>query len=204
MHFQKIGRSCKNSLLLGLLAVTGGALRADTILIDFGIADNPPNTANGAPTTSPDSNGNYWNNVTSTSVGFGIGGGSGLTLSNLVTTTNTSSAVGLALSNGWKSSGIATGGLNQATPALGIYGIQTATQDYYYLEAANGNTTATQTITISNLDPLKYYDLTMFGSRNATAAPLIRGTQYSVTDANGFHSAIPSRQTSVLASIPPA
>lgn len=74
-------------------------------------------------------------------------------LPNLVANNNTPSTVGIALSSGWKSAGIASGGLNQATPALGIYGIQTATQDYFFVEGANDNTTNTQTITINHLNP---------------------------------------------------
>ena len=174
------------ALCAGLLASLGTTLRAGTFLIDFGIASG--NAAQGSPTASPDINSNYWNNITSTAVGTTITGGTGFLLPNLVAGNNTPSTVGIALSSGWKSAGIASGGLNQATPTLGIYGIQTATQDYFFVEGANGNTTNTQTITINHLNPAKSYDLTMFGSRNATAAPFIRGTRYSVVDASGVHS----------------
>ena len=170
------------ALSAALFAAFAGPLHAAKLLIDFGIAAGDP--GNGAPTASPDSNGNYWNNVTSTAVANTITGGTGLTLSNLVTTTNTATSVGLALSSGWKSAGIVQGGLNQATPALGDIGIQTATQDFYFVEGANGNTTGTQTVTINGLDPLKVYELQMLGTRNVAAN---RGTLYSVTDSGGVH-----------------
>ncbi|MES2437790.1 MAG: GDSL-type esterase/lipase family protein [Verrucomicrobiota bacterium] len=175
-------------LSVGLLTGLFNTLQAESFLIDFGIAAG--NAAQGSPTANPDSNGNYWNNVNSTAVGAGITGGTGFLLPNLISSNNTPSSVSIALSSGWKSSGIANGGLNQSTPALGIYGIQTATQDYYFVEGATGNPTTTQTISINNLDPGKSYDLTMFGSRNATGAPFVRGTRYSVADANGVHETV--------------
>jgi lysophospholipase L1-like esterase len=148
---------------------------AGTELIDFGFTTGNP--THGNPTVSPDSNGNYWNNVTSTGVATAIAGGTGLTLNNLVSTTNGASGINLTLAGPWNSSGIDFGGLNQATPALGSFGIQTATQDYYFT-----NTPAT--VTISGLNPAMTYDLSMFGSRNTTE---VRISQYSVTDANGPH-----------------
>lgn len=164
--------------LLAIAALASGlaisSANAAQFLVDFGIAAGNP--AQGAPTVSPDANGNYWNNVTSTNVGTTITGGTGNTLSNIVSTTNVSSTISLALSGVWKSSGIGNGGLNQNTPALGNFGIQTATQDYYYVESA------TATLTISGLAPGAVYDLSMFGSRNVAAN---RFTLYTVTDAIG-------------------
>ena len=59
---------------LGVLSITD----QPAVRVDFGIAGTP---ANGDPTASPDTNGNYWNNVTSTAVATNISGGTGLSLS---------------------------------------------------------------------------------------------------------------------------
>ncbi len=169
------------ALAVGLLAAP--AATAATFLIDFGMAASMNPSTQGAPTTSPDLNGNHWNNVTSTAYATTIAGGTGNSLSNLVSTTNEASGLGLTLSTGWRSSGIANGGLNQNTPALGSIGIQTATQDYYFVES-NFNTSAT--ITFTGLDPALTYNFGLFGSRETTSS---RITNYSITDINGVHSA---------------
>jgi hypothetical protein len=160
--------------LLLLAGFVPSASAAD-LLIDFGFTSGNP--THGNPTASPDTNGNYWNNVTSTGVATAIAGGTGLTLNNLISTTNVATGINLTLAGPWNSSGIDFGGLNQATPALGNFGIQTATQDYYFT-----NTPAT--VTISGLNPASTYNLSMFGSRNTTET---RITQYTITDLTGNH-----------------
>jgi hypothetical protein len=165
------------------------ATAATTILVDFGMTAGH---VQGSPTSSPDTNGVYWNNATSTSHGAPIAGGTGLALNNLVTSTNTATTVSLALSpdNGgpdatdqqWLSAGRANGGLIGSNPALQIDGItvglQTATEDYFFSEFGPA------TITISGLNPNWVYDLSMFGTRNTTE---VRITRYTVTDLNGAH-----------------
>lgn len=173
------------ALISGASACISSA--ATTFFVDFGIAAG--NTSNGAPTANPTA-GKYWNNVTSTAVATNIAGGTGTTLNNLITTENVATTVSLTLGAGWRSSGIQHGGLNAAAPALGDFNVLTATQDYYFVEAANGNSTTTSTITLTGLNPLMTYNLSMFGTRNATGAPLVRGTRYSVTDVNGPHSTV--------------
>lgn len=171
----------KNPLLKSVISAlfltvgTHTASAAGMTLVDFGLVAGSPG---GSPTTSPDTNGNYWNNVTSTVVAGAISGGTGTTLNNLVNTTNTATGINLTLSGPWNASGIGFGGLNQATPALGIFGIQTATQDYFYVNA-------TCTVTISGLNPASLYDLSMFGSRDTTE---VRVTNYTVVDLTGSHS----------------
>ncbi|MDB6078341.1 MAG: hypothetical protein JWO82_2088 [Akkermansiaceae bacterium] len=173
----------KNPLLksvifgLALTAVSQTASAAGTVLVDFGFVTG---SSAGSPTISPDTNGNYWNNVTSTAVATSIAGGTGLTLNNLVNTTNSGTGINLTLSGPWLSSGIGFGGLNQNTPALGIFGIQTATQDYYFVNS-------TCTVTISGLNPASIYDLSMFGSRDTTE---VRITNYTIVDLLGSHSTL--------------
>jgi len=176
----------KLHIAFGLAALAGlisaPAVSAASYLIDFGMAASMNPTTQGAPTTSPDINGNHWNNVTSTGYANNIAGGTGTTLSNLVSVNNIQSSIGLTLSSGWKSSGIANGGLNQNTPALGTFGIQTATQDYYFVDGVNGTSA---TLTLTGLNPALVYNLGLFGTR---AADGVRTTGYSVTDVNGTHS----------------
>lgn len=177
------------SCLLGpVLSQKASAI--STILIDFGMTSGH---AQGSPTASPDTNGVYWNNATSTTHGGPVAGGTGLSLSNLVTTANTATTVSLAFSpdNGtadatdqqWLSAGRANGGLIGSNPGLTIdgitVGIQTATEDYFFSEFGPA------TITISGLNPNWIYDLSMFATRNTTE---VRITTYTVTDLNGVHS----------------
>ena len=160
-----------------------------TILVDFGLTAGH---AEGSPTASPDVNGVYWNNATSSSHGAPIAGGTGLALNNLVTTGNAATTISLAFSpdNGtadatdqqWLSAGRGNGGLIGSNPNLKIdgitIGVQTATEDYFFSEFGPA------TITISGLNPNWIYDLSMFGTRNTTE---VRITTYTVTDRNGTY-----------------
>jgi hypothetical protein len=174
-------------LLVTLLSPKASA--TTTILVDLGLTTGH---AQGSPTASPDTNGVYWNNATSTAHGAPVSGGTGLALNNLVTTGNASTTVSLAFTadNGgpdatdqqWLSAGRGNGGLIGSNPGLQIDGItiglQTATEDYFFSEFGPA------TITISGLNPNWVYDLSMFGTRNTTE---VRITTYTVTDLNGTH-----------------
>lgn len=176
------------SCLLGSV-LSQEASAISTILVDFGMTAGH---AQGSPTTSPDTNGVYWNNATSTAHGAPVAGGTGLSLSNLVTTANGATTVSLAFSpdNGgpdatdqqWLSAGRANGGLIGSNPGLTIdgmtIGVQTATEDYFFSEFGQS------TLTISGLNPNWVYDLSMFGTRNVAE---VRITTYTVTDLNGAH-----------------
>lgn len=182
------------SCLLG--AALPQAASATTILVDFGMTAGH---VQGSPTASPDTNGVYWNNATSTTHGGPVAGGTGLSLNNLVTTANTATAVSLAFSpdNGtadatdqqWLSAGRANGGLVGSNPGLTIdgftIGVATATEDYFFSEIGPA------ALTISGLNPNWVYDLSMFGTRNTTE---VRITRYTVTDLNGTY--MTSLQTS--------
>lgn len=175
------------SCLLG--AVLPQAASATTLLVDFGMTAGH---VQGSPTASPDANGVYWNNATSTTHGGAVAGGTGLSLANLVTTTNATTTISLAFSpdNGgpdatdqqWLSAGRANGGLIGSNPGLTIdgisIGVQTATEDYFFSEFGPA------TLTISGLNPNWVYDLSMFGTRNTTE---VRITRYTVTDLNGTY-----------------
>lgn len=180
----------RNPLILPLrfafgLALSAASASAATYLIDLGMSasNNPVNQ--GAPTIGPDSNGNYWNNLTSTNYADVVlpGGPGSTSLSNLVDTSNTSSSIGIVLNAGsvvWRSSGIANGGLNAVIPALGNLAVQTATQDYYFIMGGNGSNA---TLTLTGLDPSLTYNLGLFGTRGDTDE--VRTTRYAIADLNG-------------------
>lgn len=136
----------------GTVAGQGG----NTILIDFGRHDGG---TNGDTTTSPDSNGNYWNNLGPTTQAVS----NGTRLANLVTITN--GATGMAIemiTAGWEANGILNGGLLTPSPTLlGDLAVTNATMDYFF-------TTASATLRISGLETNQTYDLTFFGTRETT------------------------------------
>ena len=143
---------------------------AATILVDFG----PNDVTNGDSTPSPDYLGQYWNNF----IGTGGGGGlAALNLSNLITTNNTPTTIGLISSaSGWAANGKLNGGLLTPSYALlGDFAVTNATEDYFH-------TTSSASITITNLDPAATYSLRLFGTRNITSN---RVTRYVVTGGNG-------------------
>lgn len=154
----------------------GSAAPARVVRVDFGPSDG----TNGNVTASPDANGRYWNNMVSGNVVA-----NGLSISNLVTTANAATTIGLTLtSTGWRSNGILNGGLLSPSAALlGELAVATATQDYFYVDGPVGTAA---TLTISGLDPAKYYDLRMFGTRENVD---VRRSTYTVTGANGAFSA---------------
>ena len=95
-----------------------------TILVDCG----PNDGTNGSVTSSPDSMGQYWNNL----VGAGGGGAiPALSLTNLVTTTNAATTIGLNSSaSGWAANGFLNGGLMAPSQALlGNFAVANATGD---------------------------------------------------------------------------
>lgn len=147
---------------------------ADSLLIDFSRNDG----SNGNDTSSPDTNGNYWNNIAVTT---GTVPANQLT-TNLVTVGNSPTTVSVQMSAGWDANGRNNGGLLAPDPALlGEFAIGTATEDYYFLGAG----TPVGTLTIKGLTPGITYDLDLFGTRNSGSN---RVTGYSVTDIFGTHS----------------
>ncbi len=158
---------------LGVLELSEGAaappIVTKKVRIDFGRHD----VTNGNPTPSPDSFGNYWNNFGNTA--------NGSALSNLITTTNQPTALGITLtSTNWQNNGINNGGLLAPSSALlGDLAVATATQDYLF----NNGATAVSNMTIRGLNPTKLYSMRFFGTRND---PSIRRSTYTITAGNGI------------------
>lgn len=158
---------------LGILELIEGAAATPIaatkkVRIDFGKHD----VTNGNPTTNPDSFGNYWNNFGATA--------NASALSNLVTTTNASTGIGITLSTAnWQNNGIFNGGLLAPTSdLLGDLAVATATQDYLFVAGANGASTG---LKITGLNPGKFYSMRFFGTRSD---PSVRRSTYTVTAAN--------------------
>lgn len=146
------------SALLSLAALS--PISAQTILIDFGKTGT-------ASTTSPDVNGNYWNNVTS--------GTSGTSIANLTTTTNGSSGIQLTITTAFANTGPDAYATLTGESSLGALNIGTAISDFVYVS------TGSAVITFSNLDSSKTYNFSLFGTRDTTT---VRNTTYVVTGTN--------------------
>jgi lysophospholipase L1-like esterase len=155
-----VGRVAYAALAFG---ITCFPLHAESLLIDFGKIDG----TNGNETSSPDTGGNHWNNLT------------GPTLANLVDTANTATAIDVQFTTSFTANGILSGGLlSPSAGLLGDFAAATATQDYYF-------TTGTISFKLKQLDPDKAYDLRLFGTRESTGA---RTTRYTATDSLGSRS----------------
>lgn len=142
---------------LSLAAVA--PLRATTILIDFG-----NNGTNGVQTTSPDANGNYWNNSS--------------TVSYSVTDMVTSNNVGTTIDLTYITSTSANTNPLGVTGAPSPFNIASAYQDAIFTTATTAGTGIT--FRLSQLDATKTYVFSFFGSRDATTS---RTTTYQVAGA---------------------
>ncbi len=144
-------------------------------MVDFG----RNNGTDGAPTSSPDAQDRYWNNMGTAD--FEQPAGS--SVPNLVETDNTPTPIGITLSGGiWRSNGIFNGGLLDPDPALlGDLAVATATQDYFFVENG-GNGGGSGTLTISNLKPDRLYRFRFFGTRDT---PSVRRSIYTIQAASG-------------------
>jgi hypothetical protein len=158
------------------VGINGISAGRRVVLIDLG----PNDGSNGNATLNPDYLGQYWNNL------IASGGGSiflpaGSGLSNLITTNNAATGMGLVINNGnFQANGIVNGGL--LTPSyslLGNFAVTNATEDYIFTTQAAG-----ASLSLTNLDPTATYRLRMFGTRN-TDANTVRATEYIVTGGNG-------------------
>lgn len=140
-------------------------------LVDFSRGDG----TNGHTTSSPDSNGNYWNNLSSTA-NDAVNYPASMALSGLVTKDNEATGVGIQMAGGWYANGLLNGGLflpnGPQASLLGDFAIETATEDYYYLSWVF----PTGSVTVTGLDPDQDYTVLFFGSRNTATT---RQTVYS-------------------------
>jgi lysophospholipase L1-like esterase len=164
MHFiLSTGRFQVRTALAGAILLAGN-LSAAPVLIDFG----PNDVTNGNITTSPDTNGNHWNNQT------------GPTLNDLVDSTGAATTVDVDFTTNFITNGILNGGLLAPSPALlGTFAVNTATQDYFF-------TTTSLGFKLKQLNPSKVYDIRFFGTRESTST---RITRYSATGLHGTLSA---------------
>jgi len=143
-----------------------------SLLVDFG----PNDVTNGNITTSPDVNGNYWNNPTNaTTTAAAVA---------LVNKTNAATNFSLVVTANMQTNGIASGGLlSSSALLLGEFAINSATQDYFFA-ATSGS------FKITGLNPANGYKFHMFGSRSSTET---RVAKYTFT---GLSSTFGTLQTS--------
>ena len=154
----------KQTLLTLAILMGGLNAAAQTVERTFYIDYGQNNVSNqGYKTVGADANGHYWNNI------FGKGTAAPdkaypQTI-NLVTSDNTATNYRLQLSSRFSTNGYTNGGLQKPSAALlGDLAIESATQDYIFLE---GNQDY-GVIHFMGLDLNKGYRFYLFGSRTAT------------------------------------
>ena len=146
-----------------------------TLYFDFG----PNDVENrGDITASPDVNGNYWNNITNNSGNYASAGTS---YEGLVNSANTQTEYALTLDTRFSTNGKSEGGglLEPQADLLNDFAIPTATEDYFYIESNENNSS----FTISGLDVSKAYKFYAFGSRANTQT---RTAYYVMSGLNVF------------------
>ena len=153
-----------NAMLIG--SQSGGSnVLSQTLLVDFGTDA----TYRGASVSSPDGNGNYWNEV-----GYSPA-------TDMVGKDNSATAIDLVMTSGFGNdsyNGPAGTTFNPSASvfnaaALGDLGVDEAVYDYF---------TDVVTFELRDLDPAKLYNLTFYGSHKYNTANV---TTYSVTDSGG-------------------
>lgn len=123
------------------------------LYIDFGKSDGTNGNI-----TGKDVNGNYWNNAVKTSAGTEYA---------LVNAYNQPVDYKMTLTTNFLSNGIRNGGLLEpSVELLGDFAVNTATQDYFFIEENNGAEKGG--IDFKNLKPGKAYKFYVFGSRYDT------------------------------------
>ena len=150
------------ALLAGAMNV-GAQTQERTFYIDYG----QYNVANqGFTTDGADTNGHYWNNIHGK--GTGAPDKAYPQTINMVTADNTATTCRLQLSTRFSTNGYSNGGLNSPSASLlGDLAIESATQDYIFLEANQDYAI----IRFMGLDLNKGYKFFSFGSRTDTGTP---------------------------------
>lgn len=142
-----------------------------SMIIDFG----PTGGTKGAVTDNPDTNGNYWNNATSGALASSV---------SLVNTTNLASGFTMEVTDSFVvNTSTNYGPTTTDGTQLGDLSIETATQDYFYLET-NGSGNNTGKLTFSGLDVNNGYKFYVFASRPTGS---VRITNYTFTGADTFN-----------------
>jgi hypothetical protein len=159
-----------------LWSITTHAQTLNTFYIDFG----PNDVTNGNITTSPDVNGNYWNNITNTSTTAAA--------VYLLTSKNASTGALINITSGFSSNGINNGGLLAPNAALlNDLAINTATQDYFY-------TDNTASFIIKGLDVSKGYNFYFFATRND---PEVRKSNYTLVGSTTYTATLQTSGTNL-------
>ena len=171
-------KATKTLLTLALMAgcLSAGAQTVErSFYIDYG-QNNV--SGQGYKTVGADANGHYWNNI------FGKGTGAPdkaypQTIS-LVTSDNTATDCKLQISTRFSTNGYTNGGLqNPSKSLLGDLAIESATQDYIFLEGGQDY----GVIHFKGLDLSKGYRFFLFGSRTATDT---RAANFDLTGENSW------------------
>ena len=148
------------NVVLSVALTAGAQVQERTFYVDFG-QNNV--SGQGYKTTGADKNKHYWNNI------FGKGTGAPdkaypQTI-NLLTSDNKQTDLRLQLSSRFSTNGYTNGGLQSPSAALlGDLAIESATQDYIFLEGGQDYSV----INFKGFDPAKAYRFHFFGSRTAT------------------------------------
>ena len=148
------------NVVLSVALTAGAQVQERTFYVDFG-QNNV--SGQGYKTTGADKNKHYWNNI------FGKGTGAPdkaypQTI-NLLTSDNKQTDLRLQLSSRFSTNGYTNGGLQSPSAALlGDLAIESATQDYIFLEGGQDY----GVINFKGFDPAKAYRFHFFGSRTAT------------------------------------
>lgn len=158
-------------LLLACLAVH--AANGAIVLVDFGRHDG----TNGHETIGADINGNIWNNFSppvSGSSSAPVPNGAAIT--NLVTTSNIVTSIGVTMMGDfWASNGRLNGGLfspnGPQTNLLGRLAVETATEDFFFIWLSQ---TTQQMIRISGLATNRTCNLRFFATREAAETRITR------------------------------
>jgi len=147
-----------------------------TLYFDFG--SNGTNAARGSQTVNPDANGNNWNNIVNNSGNYAS---AGTVYSPLVNSKNDPTAYSLTLDSRFTTNGANGGGglLEPQEGNLKDLAVASATEDYFFIEANEDNSS----FTFSDLDKNKGYKFYAFGSRKATDT---RTAYYTMTGYNEY------------------
>jgi hypothetical protein len=165
-----------------LLASAWSNLPAFTFYIDdLTLVKKPVNTYNNkslyfdfgksaTQTTGADTNGNYWNNLSTVTINTAY--------NSLVNSTNTTTPFNLVLQTGGftLNSGASDGLMSPELAQMGEFAIASATGDFFMT-----TTNTAESFKMTGLDQNKSYVFSFFGSRNSTET---RTTRFSLTGLN--------------------
>lgn len=178
---------------LSINTASAAFLAGDTLYVDFGPSTKTTNgnadglimpnggtsfnSSAGNSTGVADTYGIYWNNAI---YNLQDTAPTPSAVTNLITSTNVGTGVGITFSNGWQANGFQNGGLVAPDSSLlGPIASKNATGDYFFV---NGNTA---TLTLTGLNPALTYNFQIFATRETTE---VRTSLYTITDINGLHS----------------